>query len=117
MTSRRANGEGSIFPYRNGFAAYVWITTPSGKRQRKYVYGRTREIVHSRWIELTRKAARAGTSVNFDCATLLVDLDVHPRVIMRILRHADQAVTMEIYANASSAATREALRRLGDILD
>ena len=28
------------------------------------------------------------------------DLDVHPRVIMRILRHADQAVTMEIYANA-----------------
>jgi integrase len=32
------------------------------------------------------------------CATLLVDLDVHPRVIMRILRHADRAVTMEIYA-------------------
>ena len=58
MTSRRANGEGSIFPYRNGFAAYVWITTPSGKRQRRYVYGRTREIVHSRWVELTRKAAR-----------------------------------------------------------
>jgi integrase len=50
------------------------------------------------------------------CATLLVDLDVHPRMIMRILRHADQAVTMEIYANASSAATRDALRRLGDIL-
>jgi integrase len=49
-------------------------------------------------------------------AALLVDLDVHPRVIMRILRHADQAVTMEIYANASSAATRDALRRLGDIL-
>jgi integrase len=45
------------------------------------------------------------------CA-LLVDLDVHPRVIMRILRHADQAVTMEIYANASSAATRE---RSGDL--
>jgi Phage integrase, N-terminal SAM-like domain len=58
VTSRRANGEGSIFPYRKGFAAYVWITTPSGKRQRKYVYGRTREIVHGRWVELTRKAAR-----------------------------------------------------------
>jgi hypothetical protein len=38
VTRRRANGEGSFFPYRNGFAAYVWITTPSGKRQRKYVY-------------------------------------------------------------------------------
>jgi hypothetical protein len=40
------------------------------------------------------------------CAALLVDPDVDPRVIMRILRHADQAITMEIYANASSAATR-----------
>ena len=50
------------------------------------------------------------------CATLLVDLDVHPRVIMRVLRHADQAVTMEIYANASSAATQEALRPLGETL-
>jgi Phage integrase, N-terminal SAM-like domain len=58
VTSRRANGEGSIFPYRNGFAAYVWTTTPSGRRQRKYVYGRTREKVHSRWVELTQKAAR-----------------------------------------------------------
>jgi hypothetical protein len=58
VTSRRANGEGSIFPDRSGFAAYVWITTPSGKRQRKYVYGRTREIVHGRWVELMRKAAR-----------------------------------------------------------
>ena len=51
------------------------------------------------------------------CATLLVDLDVHPRVIMRVLRHADQAVTMEIYAQASSEATREALRRLGESLN
>jgi len=50
------------------------------------------------------------------CATLLVDLDVHPRVIMRILRHPDLAVTMEIYAKASSKATREALRRLGESL-
>jgi len=58
VTNRRANDEGSIFPYRKGFAAYVWITTPSDKRQRKYVYGRTREIVHGRWVELTRKAAR-----------------------------------------------------------
>ena len=50
------------------------------------------------------------------CATLLVDLDVHPRVIMRILRHADLSVTMEVYAKASSDSTREALRRLGESL-
>ena len=51
------------------------------------------------------------------CATLLVDLDVHPRVIMRVLRHADQGVTMKIYAKASSDKTREALRRLGESLN
>lgn len=78
---RRDNGEGSIFPRANGYAAYV--------------------RVHD-----ARKT----------CATPLVDLDVHPRLIMRILRHADLAVTMEIYAKASSASTREALRRLGEAL-
>jgi hypothetical protein len=35
---------------------------------------------------------------------------------MRVLRHAGQVVTTEIYANASSAATRDALRQLEDIL-
>lgn len=31
----RANGEGSIFPYRNGYAAYVWVTTPAGERKKR----------------------------------------------------------------------------------
>jgi integrase len=53
---RRHNGEGSIFPRGNGYAAYVWVTTPAGRRQRKYVYGQTREVVHAKWIELTREA-------------------------------------------------------------
>src|SRR4051812_14377215 len=57
MTGRaRANGEGSIFPYKNGSAAYAWITTPAGQRQRKYVYGKTREDVHAKWIKLQGQA-------------------------------------------------------------
>ena len=55
----RANGEGSIYPYRNGYAAYVWVTTPSGERARKYVYGPTREIVHDKWVKLQAKADQA----------------------------------------------------------
>jgi hypothetical protein len=55
----RANGEGSIYPYRNIYAAYVWVTTPAGERKRKYVYGKTREIVHAKWIELQAKAVKA----------------------------------------------------------
>lgn len=55
----RANGEGSIFPYRNGYAAYVWVNKPDGKRARKWVYGKTREEVHDKWIKLHQQA-KAG---------------------------------------------------------
>jgi integrase len=41
------------------------------------------------------------------CASLLAALDVHPRVAMRILRHSKIAVTMEIYTEAPSDATRD----------
>lgn len=55
----RANGEGSIYPYKNGYAAYTWVTTPEGTRRRKYVYGKTREEVHGKWLKL-QTAARVG---------------------------------------------------------
>ena len=48
------------------------------------------------------------------CASLLVALDVHPRVAMTILRHSKVAVTMDIYTQVSSASTKEALKRLGN---
>jgi len=51
------------------------------------------------------------------CGSLLAALDVHPRVAMQILRHSKIAVTMEIYTEVPSAATREALRKLGRWLD
>ncbi|TDD61234.1 site-specific integrase [Actinomadura rubrisoli] len=53
---KRANGEGSIFPYRNGYAAYVWITTPAGERRKKWVYGKTRDEVHGKYIKLLNEA-------------------------------------------------------------
>nr|WP_255744596.1 tyrosine-type recombinase/integrase [Streptacidiphilus sp. ASG 303] len=59
MSGKRGNGEGSIYPYRNGFAAYVWVTKPDGKRGRKYVYGKTRAEVHEKWVKL-HAAAKAG---------------------------------------------------------
>jgi integrase len=55
----RANGEGSIYPYKNGYAAYSWVTTPEGTRRRKYVYGKTREEVHGKWLKL-QVASKAG---------------------------------------------------------
>lgn len=51
------------------------------------------------------------------CATLLAAFDVHPRVAMRILRHAPIDVTMDVYTEDSDEQTRRALKRLGDQLD
>jgi len=49
------------------------------------------------------------------CASLLADLDVHPRRDGDP-RHADFAVTMDIYTKVSSQQTRNALERLGESL-
>ena len=46
-------------------------------------------------VHATRKA----------CASLLVALDVHPRVAMQILRHSQIAVTMDVYGQATSDST------------
>jgi hypothetical protein len=46
---------------------------------------------------------------------VLVHDDVHPRVAMQILRHSKIAITMEMYTEVVSSATREALRKLGDL--
>ncbi|MFK0296421.1 tyrosine recombinase XerC [Streptomyces sp. NPDC090442] len=58
MSGKRGNGEGSIYPYKNGFAAYVWVTTPDGKKKRKYVYGKTRDEVHDKWLKLHMEAKK-----------------------------------------------------------
>lgn len=50
------------------------------------------------------------------CATLLAALDVHPRVAMRILRHAQIDVTMEVYTEVSDEKTLQALKRPGERL-
>lgn len=47
------------------------------------------------------------------CASLLVVMDVHPRVIMQILRHSQIAVTMNVYGEVTSRETPKALKRLG----
>ena len=50
------------------------------------------------------------------CASILAALDVHPRVAMRILRHAQIAMTMEVYTEVPDEITRAALKKLGDSL-
>jgi integrase len=50
-------------------------------------------------VHATRKA----------CASLLVALDVHPRLAMQILRRSQIAVTMDVYSQVTSDSTLRAL--------
>lgn len=88
---RRANGEGSIFPYRNGYAAYVWVTTPAGERRRKWVYGKNREETHGKYIQLlaeakngrvTTKIPTVGNRVAYWLEAVVVEPDYAPLSIV-----------------------------------
>jgi integrase len=70
-----------------------------------------RRVVKADVPRITRHSTRKT------CGSLLAALDVHPRVAMQILRHSRVAITMEIYTEVPSAATREALRKLGQWLE
>ncbi|MFG1696710.1 tyrosine recombinase XerC [Nonomuraea sp. NPDC049309] len=62
----RANNEGSIFPYKNGWAGYVWVTTPEGKRTRKWTYGKTREETHEKWLKLHEQARKGPVATKHE---------------------------------------------------
>ncbi len=52
---RRSHGEGSIFKYRDGFAAVMDLGWSGGKRQRKWVYGKTEREVLGKLADLRRR--------------------------------------------------------------
>jgi integrase len=44
-------------------------------------------------------------------------MGVHPRLVMRILRHANMKITMEIYTEVSDKSVRAALEQLSEGFD
>ena len=48
---------------------------------------------------------------------MLAALDVHARVAMRILRHSQISVTMNVYTQIATPETRKALDQLNANLD
>ncbi|GAA2111993.1 site-specific integrase [Streptomyces synnematoformans] len=73
MSGKRANGEGSIYPYKNGYAAYVWVTKPDGKRARKYVYGKTRALVHEKWLKAHADAKKGPVATRHRTVAAFLD--------------------------------------------
>src|SRR5215203_3661550 len=53
--TRRQSGEGSIYRYPHMFRAQVWVTTSTGRRDRKYV---TRDEVRQKYLALHQAAHR-----------------------------------------------------------
>jgi integrase len=65
-----------------------------------------RRITRAKVLKITVHGTRKT------CGSLLATLEVHPRVVMQILRHSKIALTMEIYTEVPSADTRAALKKL-----
>lgn len=95
MSGKRGNGEGSIYPYKNGFAAYVWVTTPDGERKRKYVYGPTRDAVHEKWVRLHAEASKGPVATKTPTLAQyltrwlrdVVELDLKPKTAETYAMH------------------------------
>ncbi|MFJ5708908.1 tyrosine-type recombinase/integrase [Streptomyces sp. NPDC093105] len=66
MAKRRANGEGTITKRSDGrYQAAAYVFRPDGTRTRKFVYGKTRDEVSDKLIEMqskTRQGIPAATS-------------------------------------------------------
>ena len=68
--------------------------------------------LHRRFKVQGRKAGVPIVSVHSTrrtCASLLVELDVHPRAAMQILRHGRISITMDIYSRSPQPALGSAL--------
>ena len=89
-------------------------SSPPGTARRSSRATSTAALAGASWLRGFSRITVHGTRKTW--ASLLAALDVHPRVAMRILRHSKIAVTMEIYTEAPSDATRDALRKLSDWL-
>jgi hypothetical protein len=56
------------------------------------------------WLPIVSVQATRRT-----CTSLLVELDVHPRLAMLILQHSGISVSMDTYSQVTAASTRKAL--------
>jgi DNA-binding transcriptional regulator YhcF (GntR family) len=112
---------------RQGFVSSVqgsstYVRDPSAAPPRLEDYrnsGGSRNF-HRAFVGRCEKAGVPVTTVHATrkaCASLLVALDVHPRVAMQILRHSQIAVTMDVYSQVTSDSTLNALKRLGEQLE
>lgn len=50
------------------------------------------------------------------CATLLISLGVHPRIVMEALRHSQISTTMNIYGHVIPEVNRDAMNQLGALV-
>lgn len=75
--------------------------------------------VSREWDHLRREAGLPDLRLHdlrHSCATILVALGVHPRVVMETLRHSQIGITMDTYAHVKPLLQREAADALENAL-
>jgi hypothetical protein len=109
-----------------GTSSQAWLSSastrsPSGDRKPgstpcpRFVAAASSERITSR-PEHKRRCCKGYLSrssiAGIRCAALLTAFGVHPRVAMRILRHSQISMTMDVYTQIPSPETCKALDRL-----
>ena len=103
-------------PVAQSFPWELCASAGPGQRLMLIAATATSRVVHQSSGSVSVTDAGLQRSRCKTCGSLLAALDMHPRVAMQILRHSKIAVTMEIYTEVPTAATRDALKKLGQWL-
>lgn len=99
--SRRANNEGTVYPYRDRWAGQCFVTETSGRRVRRTVYGATRREAQKKVDELIERE-EAGRP--------FAPLDLTVEAYLR--EWLDQIVSQRVRPNTLSAYRFQAERYL-----
>jgi integrase len=75
--------------------------------------------LRSRWVRLVKLSGLPYIrphDTRHAHATLLLGLNVHPKIVQERLGHASPAITMRVYSHVLKGMQEEAVRKLGDAL-
>lgn len=76
--------------------------------------------VRSRWVRLVERAGLPYIrphDTRHAHATLLLGLNVHPKIVQERLGHANPSITMRVYSHVLKGMQEDALKKLGDALN
>ena len=117
---RKSNGQGTIYPYRDGlWAGQVYVNESNGKRRRRTIYGTTRQDVEQQLVELRRRSEAGAPITPLDLTvgayveewlTQVVSLRVRANTLAGYRYHADRYLLPDLGSRSLARLTARDVR-------